>query len=152
MQQELGTLPDAAAAAVPGVVAAAAAPAPRPAVPGRVTVRPGGAARIAIRCDDARRARCAGRLWVEGETFASGALVNGRPPGDVLRPTALRFSLAAGRSGVLRLKVPAAVARRAAAMGVLRLRLAVTSPASPFALGSRYVVAARAATPRRRAP
>jgi hypothetical protein len=150
VQQELGALPGPAAAAVPGVTAAAAAPVPRAAVPGRVSVSPGDPARIAIRCDDARRARCAGRLWVEGETFASGALVNGRPPGDVLRPTALRFSLAAGRSGLLRLKVPAAVARRAAAMGVLRLRLAVAAPGSPFALRSRYVVAARPAAPRPR--
>jgi hypothetical protein len=150
VQQQLGALPSAAAGAVPGAFAAGPARAQRTAIPARFAVRPNGAARIAIRCAAAGGTRCAGRLWVEGETFAAGVLVNGRPPGDVLRPTALRFSLAAGRSGALRLRIPPAVMRRAAAMRALRLRLAVSSPSAPFALRDRYVVVARPATARRR--
>jgi hypothetical protein len=106
-------------------------------------VRRNGDSRIAVRCPARAGAPCAGRLWLEGATLANGILVNGLPADDVLPPVALRFSLHRGRRGALRFRVPLAVVRRAEAAGVLRLRVAVTSPEAPFALQGRYVVAAR---------
>jgi hypothetical protein len=82
---------------VPGRATARGAAVPaRSAVPGRLLVRPNGGARIGVRCPPGR-APCAGKLWIEGATFADGLLVNGLPADDVLAPLALRFSLRAGR-------------------------------------------------------
>jgi hypothetical protein len=142
VQQQLGRGAGAPAGAAPGAGSAGTAAPARPAVPGRILVHPTGGSRIGVRCSAPPRSACAGRLWLEGARFANGILVNGLPADDVLRPLALRFSLRPGRHADLRFRIPAAVIARAQARGVLRLRLAVTSPEAPFALQARYVAAA----------
>ena len=128
------------AAALAGTASgtAASAPAPPRTIPARVTVRASGAADVRVRCRGA--ARCTGRLWIEGASFADGTLVNGRVPGYVLQPVGVRYRLTSGQRTKLSFRVPRAVLAHALPQRLLRLRLMVSSADEPFALRGRYRV------------
>jgi len=131
--------PGPAPAATPGASApATGVPGPPRAVPGPVTVRASGAADVRVRCRGA--ARCTGRLWIEGASFADGTLVNGRVPGYVLQPVGVRYRLTSGQRTKLSFRVPRAVLAHALPQRLLRLRLMVSSADEPFALRGRYRV------------
>ncbi|HEY7620041.1 MAG TPA: hypothetical protein VH834_09725, partial [Solirubrobacteraceae bacterium] len=106
------------------------------AVPGRVTITASRAGATRVRCTTGKR--CVGRLWIEDARLDTVTLVNGRVPGDVLRPMWRSFALAHGKAARLRFTVPRSVLVRAWARRQLGLRLMLASPGDPLAAGARY--------------
>ena len=116
----------------------AASPAAPTAEPGRVTIAPSGAGAVRVRCATGRR--CVGRLWIEDARLDTVTLVNGRLPGDVLRPRWHSFALDRGQVARLRFAVPRSVLVHAWERRQIGLRLMLASPEDPLAASARYRV------------